>query len=178
MTQPVHSLPSPVSIVASAPSHPDSLVRALVDALHDEERLLGDLVGVLRGQREAIARDDLTALDESVFSTHRVLFTLGAARRRRRTLGERLGEPDDLSMQALLDAFHGAPPPALRHAIEALTATGLVLHRELDLNQRVLKIAVDAGDQLVRAICGAPAPATTRGPASRSVDGALLDLTI
>jgi hypothetical protein len=160
-------------------AHVAPTIAALVSALHDEARLLRDLTGVLRRQREALAVDDLERIDDSVFATHRVLLTLGEARRRRQALNHRLGEADDLSMGSLLDAFGGAPPAEVQDAIDALTATGAMLQREVDLNQRVLRVAVDAGDQLVRALCGAePAVASYRGGTVRTADGAMLDRRI
>lgn len=158
---------------------PDPTLVALVQALADEERLIADLILVLRRQREAIARDDLDGLDESVFSTHRVLLTLGEARRHRSALNHRLGETDDLSMHSLEETFGGVPPLEVRAAMDALAAAGQVLQREIDLNQRVLRVAVDAGDQLVRALCGTPdAPASyTPGPAHTG-DGTLFDRRI
>jgi hypothetical protein len=135
-------------------AHTAPTVSALAAALREEDALLRDLIQVLVHQREAVARDDLQALDDSVFGTHRVLVTLGEARRRRIALNQRLGESSDLSLQALVDAFGGAPPAEIEAAIDALAETGERLHREVALNQRVLQIAVDAGDQLVRALCG------------------------
>ncbi len=138
-------------------AHVAPTVESLASALREEERLLRELISVLRNQRAAIAADDLERLDDAVFGTHRVLLTLGEARRRRQTLNRLLGEADDLSIEALLETFGGAPPTAVQSAIDALVEAGGVLNREVDLNQRVLRIAIDAGDQLVRALCGVPA---------------------
>jgi hypothetical protein len=129
----------------------------MASALREEERLLRELIAMLRTQRAAIAADDLERLDDAVFGTHRVLLTLGEARRRRQTLNRMLGEADDLSIQGLIDTFGGEPPAAVQAAIDSLVEAGSILNREVDLNQRVLKIAIDAGDQLVRALCGVPA---------------------
>ncbi|MHB1297445.1 MAG: flagellar protein FlgN [Gemmatimonadaceae bacterium] len=156
--------------------HHEPIVAALAQALVEEERILADVIGVLLRQREAIARDDLAALDDSVFATHRMLLTLGEARRRRITLNNLLGEADDLSMGALDDTFGGAPPPAVQSAMDALGSTGEALRKEIDLNQRVLRVAVDAGDQLVRAFSGVPVqPAGYGTAAAHSGDGVLFD---
>jgi hypothetical protein len=61
-----------------------SPVDSLTDALTTERRLLDELIVVMRRQRTAVGQDDLQAVDDSVFSTHRVLVTLSEARRRRR----------------------------------------------------------------------------------------------
>lgn len=138
-------------------AHVAPTVDSLAGALREEEHLLRDLITVLRNQRAAIAADDLERLDDAVFGTHRVLLTLGEARRRRQMLNRLLGENDDLSIESLLETFGGEPPAAVQSAIDALVEAGTVLNREVDLNQRVLRIAIEAGDQLVRALCGVPA---------------------
>src|SRR5690242_5899551 len=53
---------------------------ALLDALRSERKLLDELVSTLRRQRSAVGTDDLQAVDDSVFATHRILATLGQAR--------------------------------------------------------------------------------------------------
>jgi hypothetical protein len=168
--------PAPSAAPRVVGAHTAPTVAALAKALREEEALLRDLIVVLERQREAIARDDLQALDDSVFGTHRVLLTLGEARRRRVALNHHLGEADDLSMEALQDAFGGAPPLEIQAAIDALARTGERLRREVELNQRVLRTAVEAGDQLVRALCGAVPPGATYGPESpRASDSTMLD---
>lgn len=168
--------PTPAAMPQTIGAHTAPTIAALAKALREEDALLGDLVAVLERQREAIARDDLQALDDSVFGTHRVLLTLGEARRRRVALNHHLGEADDLSMEALLEAFGGAPPLEIQAAIDALTRTGERLRREVELNQRVLRAAVDAGDQLVRALCGAIPDNATYGPETpRAADSTMLD---
>ena len=142
----------------------DGTVRALSDALRAEERLLSELVAIIRRQRDAVARDDLDALDDTVFATHRLLLTLGEARRRRRSLNELLGESDDLSLEALSAAFGNAPPPDIAGASRALADVATTLHREVDMNRRVLRQAIDSGDQLVRVLSNVP-----DDPASYSV---------
>ena len=68
-----------------------SPVDSLTDALLTERRLLDELIAVMRRQRTAVGQDDLQAVDDSVFSTHRVLVTLSEARRRRRNLNALIG---------------------------------------------------------------------------------------
>lgn len=159
-------------------AHVTHTVDALGSALREEERLLRELIAVLRHQRTAIAADDLEALDDAVFGTHRVLLTLGEARRRRQTLNQLLGEGDDLSVEALLEAFGGAPPAGIQAAIDGLVDAGRTLRHEVDLNQRVLRIAVDAGDQLVRALCGVPTADTYRQTPAAAPAAALFDRRI
>lgn len=134
---------------------------ALIKALHAEARLLGELTSVMRNQRDAIARDDLDALDDAVFATHRVLLTLGEARRRRKALNELIGEGDDLSLETLRACFDHEPPPDIGDAITDLANVANALHREVEVNRRVLRHAIDSGDQLLRTLCGvSPSPET------------------
>ncbi len=159
-------------------AHVAPTVESLAGALREEERLLRELIAVLRKQRSAIAADDLEALDDAVFGTHRVLLTLGEARRRRQTLNRLLGEGDDLSVGALVEAFGGEPPAAISAAIDGLVDAGTTLHREVDLNQRVLRIAIDAGDQLVRTLCGVPPTDNYGQPPAPTASATFLDRRI
>lgn len=135
---------------------PPAVVAALVDALRLEARLLVDLVAIMRRQRDSVARDDLDGLDDSVFSTHRVLVTLGEARRRRRSINRLLGESDDLSVGALDLLFAGQVPDDIRVAADLLAEVAHTLQAEVDVNRRVLRIAIESGDQLVRSLAGVP----------------------
>lgn len=159
-------------------AHVAPTVDSLAAALREEERLLRELIAVLRSQRAAIAADDLERLDDAVFGTHRVLLTLGEARRRRQALNRLLGESDDLSIEALVEAFGGEPPAGVRAAIDGLVDAGQVLNREVDLNQRVLRVAIDAGDQLVRALCGVPTADTYGSAPATSAPATLFDRRI
>jgi hypothetical protein len=62
-------------------AHADPL-RSLEDALRGERGLVDDLAGLVRRQREALGTDDLAAVEETVYATHRVLLTLREAQRR------------------------------------------------------------------------------------------------
>ncbi|MBI1809687.1 MAG: flagellar export chaperone FlgN [Gemmatimonadetes bacterium] len=142
-------------------AHTTGTVSALGDALRSEARLLADLVAIMRRQRDAVSRDDLDAIDDSVFATHRVLVTLGEARRRRRSLNHLLGEGDDLSLAAIEDFFVGDVPADLQAAVALVTDGARALQREVEINRRVLRHAIDAADQFVRSLYGGPvAPAT------------------
>lgn len=143
-------------------AHTTATVTALGDALRSEARLLADLVAIMRRQRDAVARDDLDAVDDSVFATHRVLVTLGEARRRRRSLNHMLGEGDDLSLSSIEDFFVGDIPEGLRAAVELVTESARTLQREVEINRRVLRHAIDSADQFVRTLYGGPAPAPER----------------
>jgi hypothetical protein len=165
--------------VHSLRMHAPATIDALAEALVAEARLLSELTDVVRRQRDAIARDDIEALDDTVFATHRVLLTLGQARKQRRAINHLLGESDDLSLSALDDVFGGAPPARIRDGVAQLSETARVLHREVDMNRRVLRQAIDTGDQLVRALIGAPdAPASYEPGTAPTSGGVILDRRI
>jgi hypothetical protein len=140
--------------------HSPSAIAALTDSLQSEERLLVELAGVIRRQRDAVATDDMDALDDAVFATHRVLVTLGEARRRRRSVTELLGE-GDLNLEHLAQLFGGDPPAPIRDAAARLSVAARDLHRDIEINRRVLRESIDRGDRMIRALVGAPvAPPT------------------
>jgi hypothetical protein len=135
------------------PANPSAMA-ALAGAITSEIRLLEDLVGIMRRQRAAVAEDDLQGVDDTVFATHRILATLGEARRQRRSLGRFLGGTDDLALRALDDSLGDRMTDALRDARDGLHAIALTLTREVEMNRRVLRGALSAGQEYVRAICG------------------------
>ena len=121
-----------------AGNFPGAALEALADSLRAERRLLEQLVAVTRRQRAAVLRDDFPAVEESVFSIHRVLHTLTEARRRRRSLDQALGEfydrsprgPDEASERWMREELHVA-----RRALEE--TAGAVTH-EVETTRRVL----------------------------------------
>ena len=132
--------------------------------------------GFANEYRKLLARDDLEGVDDSVFSTHRVLVTLQEARRRRRTLNHVLGEGDDLSVVALEEFFNGDLPPVVREAAEALRGNALALQQEVSVNRRVLREAISAGDRQVQMLVAAATGNTTQdAPPS---GGRLFDRTV
>lgn len=136
------------------------LADRLTDALRSEAKLLGELAATMRRQRDAVAADDLDAIDESVFSTHRVLSTLGETRRRRRWLAQLLGESEDLSLSTLESFFKGELPENVRDATTELADAARALQHEVDLNRHVLRTAIEASDAYVRSLCGLPSRGT------------------
>jgi hypothetical protein len=177
------NLPLAISASSGPSTHSASTVATLAETLRSEARLLEDLVSIMQRQRDAVSHDDIDSLDDTVFSTHRVLVTLGEARRRRRSLNALLGGSDDLSLTALDELFDSNVPLEIRSAAGRLTDTAKVLQREVEINRRVLRVAIEAGDRLVRVLMGAPmtqsisyapAPATRTGPSG----GAILDRRI
>ena len=155
---------------------------ALVDAHHAERRLLDELVAIMRRQRSAVAGDDLQGVDDSVFATHRVLVTLGEARRRRRALNNALAGTDEVDARTLADVFGGHVPMALQEAREALRGVATALAKEVDVNRRVLREALASGDEHMRRLCGAAESRPDYAPAAASPaptsGGLLLDRRI
>jgi hypothetical protein len=144
-------------VPASVPS-----AEMLTDALASEGRLIEELINIMRQQRSAVAVDDLQGVDDSVFATHRVLVTLGEARRRRRTLNRMLGEREDISIEALDDVLGSRMTDSLREVRESLRQAAQALSREVAINRQVLRQALASGDAYVRTLAGVP-PAMTYG---------------
>ena len=158
-----------------------SPIESLTDALVTERRLLDELIGVMRRQRAAVGQDDLQAVDDSVFSTHRVLVTLEEARRRRRNLNTLIGQQEDLAIHSLDDALGARMTDALRIARDELSKSARTLSREVALNRRILREALAHGDTFARALAGAeasPVYATQPAPQVRSQAHSLLDRRI
>jgi hypothetical protein len=143
----------------------------LAEALASEGRLIEELINIMRRQRSAVAVDDLQGVDDSVFATHRVLVTLGEARRRRRTLNRMLGEREDISIDALDDVLGPRMTDALRSVRETLQLSAQALSREVALNRQVLRKALASGDAYVRTLAGVPA-AMTYGARSLPMESA------
>ena len=132
------------------------------DTLRSEAKLLSELSATMQRQREAVAVDDLDGIDASVFATHRVLSTLAEARRRRRSLAQLLGGTDDLSLSGIVPLFRDRPPAHVAAATDELSEAARTLQREVEMNRRVLRRAVQASEASVRALCGMP-PAAPAG---------------
>jgi hypothetical protein len=137
-----------------ATGSPAATVAAMTDVLRSECRLLQELLGVMQRQREAVAADDLHAVEESVYATHRVLHTLNEARRRRRSINRLLGESDDLPLGGLDDVLGMRMPEELRKTRDELELLARALTSEVDINRRVLRHALATGDDYVRTLCG------------------------
>jgi FlgN protein len=158
-----------------------STVDSLTDALSTERRLLDELIVVMRRQRAAVGQDDLQAVDDSVFSTHRVLVTLSEARRRRRNLNALIGQQEDLGIHSLDDALGSRMTDALRQARDDLYRAARALSREVALNRRILREALACGDAFARTLAGVGESAVyTAQPSSqaRAQSNSLLDRRI
>jgi hypothetical protein len=152
-------------------------LEALTAAIVAEVRLLDELAGVMRTQRTSVASDDLQGVDDSVFATHRILVTLGEARRQRRSLGRLVGASDDLGIPALDDSLGEQVADTLRQARDDLRTAALNLSREVEMNRQVLRGAIAAGGELMRGLYGGDSSATyarDRGPDGDGKGGGML----
>jgi hypothetical protein len=150
----------------------------MIDALGSERRLIEELIGLMRRQRAAVGSDDLQGVEETVYAVQRVLCTLGEARKRRRALNVRFGRGEDLGLRDLEDALGSLFTPLVREAREELQAAAQTLSGEVAVNRRVLREALAAGDEYVRALLsgGAPQPLYTESAsAERPAGSRLLD---
>ncbi len=150
-------LSSAVAALAKAPSplQVANAVGGFVDALASEHRLVEELIALMRAQREAVARDDLQGVDDGVFAIQRVLFTLGEARKRRRALMARLGQPEDISLRELEGWLGDAITPEFVRGRRLLQEAAQTLATEVQINRQVLREALAAGDTVVKAMYAA-----------------------
>lgn len=129
--------------------------RSLADAIKVECRLLRELRDVLKRQGKGIVHDDLEAIDETIVAAHRVMHTLGEARRRRRALLGFLAPTEDTRLDEL-DAALGP------HMTSRLVSARARLHyeaqrvaREIEINCQLLSAALDREDRFIRGLCAA-----------------------
>lgn len=134
---------------------PNPFIEGLIDTLRSERRLLDDLRAVMVRQRDAVARDDLQELDDTVFAVQRVLLTLNEARKRRRTLSERLGCDAETAPRYLPDALGNQATDGVRAASRDLEEAARLLSREVATNREVLRKGLAAGEEFVRILTGA-----------------------
>ncbi len=156
-------------------------VRALTRALDGEAKLLQNLLDVLQRQREAVAADDLEAVDTSVYDAQRILLSLGQARRRRRTLLGLAAGNEGLPLSDLPRLLGDAMTGELSASIDQVVRVADRVQRQMALNRQILSGAIRAGDELLRALgsggrkpSGYGAP-NTAPPAAGSSGGLLLD---
>lgn len=147
---------------SSAPVPPAAL-DALASALLSERTLIDDLTETVLRQRAAIAVDDLQAVDDSVFATHRLLLTLAEARKGRRAINAMAGCREETGVKHLEDALGPWMTPSLRSAREELQGAAARLSREIGINRRILREAIANSDAFVRAVVGAPKDAAQQG---------------
>lgn len=154
---------APASFRTSNAPVPAAALAALRDALLSEHKLIDELTEIVLRQRAAIAADDLQAVDDSVFATHRLLLTLGEARKGRRSINAMAGCREETGVKHLEEALGPWMTADLRSAREELQIAAARLSREIGINRRILREAIANSDSLVRAVVGAPTDAAQRG---------------
>lgn len=142
---------------AIAPAHLD----ALYDALVSERKLLDDLIAQMRRQRSAVGSDDIDSVDDSTFATHRILATLGQARTRRRQLNVLISGSPETTLRQVEEMLGASMDGRLRDARQRLQHSADVLAREVGMNRKLLREAINSNDQHVRTLVGAPENGTT-----------------
>lgn len=142
----------------------DSGGSALAEALADEARILEDLIGVLLRQRDGVAQDDLSVVDETIYGAQRIFRTLAEARRRRRGLLRAVVGSQDIPLQELEASLGPRMTPPLREAIKTLVEMANKLATELEVNRRVLNGAIRSGEELIMALCGKKPGVSSYGP--------------
>ncbi|MGI8766455.1 MAG: flagellar protein FlgN [Gemmatimonadaceae bacterium] len=148
---------------ASVPAIPPAALEALSKALVSERKLIDDLISVVLTQRSAVGVDDVQGVDDSVFATHRLLLTLGEARKRRRSINEMLGCSEDTGVRQLDAALGPWMTPKLRTERDGLQDSARILSREIEINRRILREALANSESFVRAMRGAPPDSTQSG---------------
>ena len=148
---------------------------ALLDALRSERKLLDDLASTMRRQRAAVGGEDLDGVDDSVFATHRILATLGQARLRRRAVNRLVVGVEELPVRMLEQVLGGQMTDEMRDARDGLQESAGVLSREVEINRRVLREALAAGDAHARVLNGTGA--SIDSPMAAAAARALLDRT-
>ena len=154
LLSPLATTPQP-GIVAQA--HLD----ALYDALVSERKLLDELIAQMRRQRSAVGSDDIDGVDDSTFATHRVLATLGQARTRRRQLNVLISGNQDTTLRQIEEMLSANVNGRLLDARQRLQHSADILAREVGMNRKLLREAINSNDQHVRTLVGAPEHGTT-----------------
>jgi len=164
--------PTPTTHLKLVPQHSPSsaVLDSLASVVTSEVRLLEDLVGVMRRQREAVSADDLQGVDDSVFAIHRILVTLGEARRQRRALNHLVAGREDLGLREMDEIIGEEMTDALRFARDGLRAAALPLSQEVEVNRQVLREALTTGSEYVRTLYGATELPATYGANVRRVE--------
>ena len=131
---------------------------SLSDALASERKLIDELTSVILRQRAAIEVDDLHAVEDSVFTTHRLLLTLGEARKLRRLLNTLLGYNADIGLKQLGNVLGAQMTPRLQTEQDELQNAASRLSREVDINRQILRAALGNSEPLERvmswSVCG------------------------
>lgn len=149
----------------------DRTLDALAECVAGETRLLTQLAETLREQREGVAMNDVQRVDDSVHAAHRIMQTLGEARRRRHALVHVLTTRDEVPLSALDQVLGDVMTAELRERQEELESLARAVSREVALNRALLTRAIDSDNDYVRRLV-APAATATYGGRGQWTEGA------
>lgn len=133
---------------------PATFLDALENALTSERRLIDELTQVILRQRRAVGVDDLPAVNDTVFATHRLLIALSEVRKRRRSLTRLFGYDEDAGQETTANVLAGTSahsagnvtsqmPAQLQKEHDALRQAARVLSKEIGVNRRLLRRLLD-----------------------------------
>jgi hypothetical protein len=111
----------------------------LTEVLRLEVRLLSDLLRIIERQRQAALAEELHAVEETIYDTHRVLHTLNEAKRRRTPISRRLGITGGLVLRKVETELRERMPEELRSIAKDLERLAGVLANEIEINRAVLR---------------------------------------
>jgi hypothetical protein len=132
-------------------------VRSLLAGLGIEVRLLRDLESGLLEQRAALARDDAVQLERVVHQIGRTLLALRETRRERTRLVEVVTGDAGSGLADVVELLTIADAGRYRAAVGELHLVARAAQRELDVNQRVIRKAIETGEQFLHQILTASA---------------------
>ena len=155
------TVPMPLPAGSAAALSPGHLLRAL----RDEHAVLEDLVATLERQRGAVSRDDIEAVNDSVFAAHRLLGAYREARSQRRSVVIVACGGGDGRLEDLENAWGDLLSEAERAASADLRASAKRLVAAVDQNRRLLQAAMSSGDAFFRILTGAQATVPQSYPA-------------
>lgn len=137
-------------------------------ALRDEHTVLEDLVATLDRQRRAVAKDDIDAVNDSVFAAHRLLSAYREARSRRRSAVSFVCGGGEGSVDDLPRALGIRMTDVERSASDDLRGAARRLVDAVDVNRRLLQAAMSSGDAFFRLLTGAGAVPEGYSPGARA----------
>lgn len=127
-------------------------------ALKEEKQLLGQLSTILLQQRDGIVRDDLGAVDDSIFSAQRVVLTLGEAYQRRQELLRIITGVSGVSLEDVEDVLGGMLSDGMIGTLRELEEMAGRVSRDVAINRHVLQRALESCHEYVQALACAVSP--------------------
>lgn len=132
-------------------------VPGLLAGLRIEIGLLRDLQAGLLEQRKALARDDAGELERVVHHVGRTLLALREIRRERARLVEGVTGDADSNLAAVVQLLAITEAETCRAAVDELHLAAQAAQRELEVNQRVIRKAIETGEQFLHQMLTASA---------------------